>query len=898
MEVMRSLKYLATVTLILLSTLNFAVAQPGFISIDCGGKTSRIVAENNIRWVTDDNYTEDGYSVQLNDTSLPFYLQSYRVFPKPLNKSCYHLPVPPNLPFLLRLSFVSGNYSNQIPDFKYTIETQDMLALRNITNQIKAPIFQEMILVSGGGVLHVCLIRTSEDVDPFITSIELRNLQQGMYEQVSAGKMLYFGMRINAGAEDVVRFPEDPFDRLWVPLSNIKGAEKLTLKEQIFTNNTANLIPTIVMQTAISTEEDTIEIQFSRNVSNSSWLMYFAELEPSESRIFTVLIDNQIQKGPIKFERNYSATELDFELKEETSSFTLVKAFNSTRGPLINAFEMYQIVSTSPATSSTDVEALSDLNETSHLKSWISDPCFAVPWEGIRCNNTSNNIVRVSEINLSRRNLRGMIPPTLSQLTELIHMSLDNNYLTGQLPDLSNLTKLQTLYIQNNNLSGEIPNWIFQLHNLKELSIENNDFSGVIPKQLLTKPSLNFQYGGNKNLCTKKEDCTSKSHTMGVVLGVSLPIIFILTFLLVIMLYRKKYLTFLTHRTISQKDFSMVLVPNSSKSCSYTLEEMVTATENFSHKIGQGGFGLVFLGTLKQGKQIAVKVMSLFSKQGVAQFLNEVELLSRIHHRNLVSLLGYCNETRDLMLVYEYMSGGSLSDNIYDEEKNSKLTWRIKLKIALDAAQGLEYLHLGCTPKIIHRDVKTANILLDANFNGKLADFGLSRVSIDGEASHVTTTVKGTAGYLDPKYYSTQMLTEKSDVYSFGVVLLEIICGRRPIDLKLSQDKILLIDWVTPYVHLNNEMEEVTEIVDKNFDGKYNVESIKHMVKLGIRCVAGELSFRPTMTEVVGEIKEALKFEEENNEEIVAIVGHRDTHSNLGLKNYSYMEEETSSDIE
>lgn len=153
------------------------------------------------------------------------------------------------------------------------------------------------------------------------------------------------------------------------------------------------------------------------------------------------------------------------------------------------------------------------------------------------------------------------------------------------------------------------------------------------------------------------------------------------------------------------------------------------------------------------------------------------------------------------MLIYEHMPGGSLRDHLYGPRaEHSGLIWKRRLKITLDAAQGLEYLHVGCTPKIIHRDIKTANILLDNNLNGKLADFGLSKMTIDEQATHVTTAVKGTFGYVDPEYFVTQMLTEKSDVYSFGVVLLEIICGRQPVDVKLPTEEVNIIRWVTPYV--------------------------------------------------------------------------------------------------
>jgi serine/threonine protein kinase len=306
------------------------------------------------------------------------------------------------------------------------------------------------------------------------------------------------------------------------------------------------------------------------------------------------------------------------------------------------------------------------------------------------------------------------------------------------------------------------------------------------------------------------------------------------------------------------------MVLKAAKSRAFTLNEVKVATEDFSKKIGQGGFGSVFFGKLPEGKEIAVKVLSLFSKQGAQEFLNEVDLLSRVNHKNLVSLLGYCNESRELMLVYEHMSGGSLKDHLYGFSAGlTELNWKTRVKIVLDAAQGLEYLHQGCTPRIIHRDVKTANILLDSNMNGKLADFGLSRMTMDGEDSHVTTTVKGTPGYLDPEYFNTRMLTDKSDAYSFGVVLLEIICGRKPIDLRVEE--VNLIRWVTPYVErAGNSPCIMAEIIDKRLEANYCMESVTRVAKVAIRCVRAEPSSRPSVSEVVAELKEAIKLLEDD----------------------------------
>lgn len=305
-----------------------------------------------------------------------------------------------------------------------------------------------------------------------------------------------------------------------------------------------------------------------------------------------------------------------------------------------------------------------------------------------------------------------------------------------------------------------------------------------------------------------------------------------------------------------------IIMPNPTKSCSFTLDEMTAATQKFSGTIGKGGFGSVYFGKLPEGRDIAVKVLSLLCKQGVCQFLNEIDILSTVHHKNLVSLLGYCNESKKLMLLYEYMSGGSLKDRLYGE---SELNWKSRIKIALDAALGLEYMHAVCTPKIIHRDIKTANILLDSNLNAKLGDFGLSRIWIDGEVSHVTTLVKGTAGYLDPEYFSTEKLTEKSDVYSFGVVLLEIICGRPPIDVTQSADKRSITRWAAPLIEMDAISGNIEEIIDKRLGGNYNMESVTRVAKVAYRCVKAEPSSRPNVREVVAELTEAIKLEDNDS---------------------------------
>ncbi|KAH9326550.1 hypothetical protein KI387_006728, partial [Taxus chinensis] len=791
MEAIACRKQVSAVTLFLFCLLRrLANAQPGFLSIDCGAQGNLIDSETNITWVADDNFIDVGDKEKFTKSEgmgYEFYLQSYRVFPKPLNKSCYQLPVKSEVTHLLRLSFVAGILTGP-NGFNYSVEAQDMLYMRNLMfNTGQRMLVRGMILVTSDDLVHICLIRTSELYDPFISAIELRSLRPGMYTMAKPGTLLENYIRWDLGAKTQTRYPQDPFDRLWEPRSYSSGMI-VNSEEEISITRTGNFPPPVVMQTAMGLRsgEENVSLALGVSTTNTSLvIMYFAKLDTSETgyRHFNVGIGNTFSETSmqINLTASFSAVELAFPY-----SATKEVVLNLYEGSILNAVEFFGLVPTEHLTSSNDVETLNAVKSKFFLKSWTSDPCFPFPWEGIQCSESFNNTVKVSEINLSGRNLSGNVPPIFGQLTELVYMSLDNNALTGTLPNMSSLSKLERLHLQNNSFNGTVPQWLTKLPNLKELFIEYNNFSGVIPQQLLDNKLLTIKYGNNKYLCANKKSCLpsfnstsspSKRHILGLALGLTGGGATVTTILV---------------------DFSMVLVPKSSKSRVFTLEEMKTATENFRHTIGHGGFGHVYLGKLQEGKQIAVKVLSTFSKHGIAQFLNEIDLLSRITHKKLVSLLGYCNESKDLMLVYEYMPGGSLSDNLHDPAQPSKyphLDWKTRLKIALDAAQGLEYLHVGCTTKIIHRDVKTANILLDSELNGKLADFGLSRMNINGETSQINTTIKGTPGYLDPKYYQTHILTEKSDVYSFGVVLLELICGRRPLDTNRSPEKILLIDW-------------------------------------------------------------------------------------------------------
>ncbi|KAF8388904.1 hypothetical protein HHK36_025585 [Tetracentron sinense] len=231
----------------------------------------------------------------------------------------------------------------------------------------------------------------------------------------------------------------------------------------------------------------------------------------------------------------------------------------------------------------------------------------------------------------------------------------------------------------------------------------------------------------------------------------------------------------------------------------------------------------------------------------------QAKLLMRVYHRNMASFVGYCNEGSNMALIYEYMANSNLEDYLTGEDA---LSWEKRLRIAVDAAQGLEYLHTGCKPPIVHRDVKTANILLDKKLHGKIADFGLSKVFPNESGTHVSTIVVGTTGYLDPEYYISNKLNEKSDVYSFGIVLLELITGL-PAIIKNSAERIHIIQWVSPMLARG----EIRNIVDHRLQSDFDINSVWKAIETAMACVPQTSIQRPTMNYVLSELKECLELE-------------------------------------
>ncbi|CAA6665529.1 unnamed protein product [Spirodela intermedia] len=524
------------------------------------------------------------------------------------------------------------------------------------------------------------------------------------------------------------------------------------------------------------------------------------------------------------------------------------------------------------------------------LESWdinSVDPCS---WRMITCSSDGY----VSALGLPSQSLSGTLSPGVGNLTNLQSVLLQNNLISGRIPaEIGKLRKLQTLDLSNNQFSGEIPGSLGDLKNLNYLRLNNNSLSGSCPESLskvkgLTLLDLSFNnlsgsmpkisartfnIVGNSLICggsSYQSNCSAVSLdplsfppdelrtqpqpgggarrsrkvavTFGAIVG-SVAVAIAAGGLLLWWRHRRHQQIFFDVNDQYDPEVQLGHLRR------FSLKELRAATDHFNPKniLGKGGFGIVYKGRLQDGTVVAVKRLKDYNAAGgEVQFQTEVELISLAVHRNLLRLCGFCSTDSERLLVYPFMSNGSVASQL-KENVNGRpaLDWGRRKRIAVGTARGLVYLHEQCDPKIIHRDVKAANILLNEDFEAVVGDFGLAKL-LDHQDSHVTTAVRGTVGHIAPEYLSTGQSSEKTDVFGFGMLLLELISGHKALDLgRLANQKGAMLDWEA------SAGGKLVVMVDKDLKGGFDRVELEEMVQVALLCTQYQPAHRPKMSEVL-----------------------------------------------
>ncbi|KAI3965091.1 hypothetical protein MKX01_014022 [Papaver californicum] len=856
----------------------------GFVSLNCGGKEN-FTDSIGLEWKSDNRFSfGERATISVPNETRRQYM-SVRYFPENARKYCYTLDVNPRTRYLIRTTFLYGNFdnSNVYPKFDVSIGATHWSTI--VISDVNTIEVRELIVLASSPMISVCLSNATTG-QPFISTIELRPFNGSIYyTEHETEFFLAVSARINFGAlnQDPIRYPDDPFDRLWVSDSLQKANYLVDVArgtKKVSTNMPIDVYrderpPEKVMQTAVVGTNGSLTYRLNLDgFPGFGWAVsYFAEIEdlsPNDTRKFHFIVPGipYISKPTVDIQENAKGKYTLYEPGFTNMSFPFVfnfefaRASGSTRGPLLNAIEINRYLKINPG--SIDEAVMASLVSRHSLADWAGeggDPCLPVPWSWLRCN--SDPQPKIISITLSKKYLTGSIPLELTKLEGLVELWLDGNSFTGPIPDFTACKDLKIIHLENNLLTGEMPSSLTNLQKLKELYLQDNMLSGAIPSGLLLNQKLVFNYSGNPDL--DKEG--SKVHRLSIIVGVSVgAAVMLLAAVIFFLLYRERKRQIqrddVSSRTPSRRLVSSLSDTSVEAAYCFAYADLETATKRFEKQVGSGGFGMVYFGKMKDGREVAVKVLTSNSYQGKKEFTNEVTLLSRIHHRNLVQFLGYCQEEGKSILVYEFMHNGTLKEHLYGPLTREKsVSWIKRLEIAEDAAKGIEYLHTGCVPTIIHRDLKSSNILLDKNMKAKISDFGLSKLAIDG-STHVSSIVRGTIGYLDPEYYISQQLTDKSDVYSFGVILLELISGQEAISNKnFGANCHNIIQWARTQIESGN----IQGIIDPSLQNEYNIQSIWKIAEKALMCVQSHGSMRPSISEVLKEIQDALLIEKGAN---------------------------------
>lgn len=535
-----------------------------------------------------------------------------------------------------------------------------------------------------------------------------------------------------------------------------------------------------------------------------------------------------------------------------------------------------------------EVQALMSIKSSlvdphSVLNNWDSDAVDPCNWAMVTCSpdhfvislgipsqrisgtlsSSIGNLTNLQTVLLQDNNITGPIPSEIGRLQKLQTLDLSDNFFISQLPDsLSHMKGLNYLRLNNNSLTGPIPSSLANMTQLAFLDISYNNLSGPVPRL----NAKTFNIVGNPQICApgaeqncfrttlipsspnNSQDAQStkrpKSHKVALAFASSLSCICLLILGLGFLIWWRQRYNKQIFFDVNEQHREEVCLGNLKK---FHFRELQLATNNFSSKnlVGKGGFGNVYKGYLQDGSVIAVKRLKDGNAiGGEIQFQTEVEMISLAVHRNLLRLYGFCMTATERLLVYPYMSNGSVATRL---KAKPALDWPTRKRIALGAGRGLLYLHEQCDPKIIHRDVKAANILLDDDCEAVVGDFGLAKL-LDHRDSHVTTAVRGTVGHIAPEYLSTGQSSEKTDVFGFGILLLELISGQRALEFgKAANQKGVMLDWVKK-IH---QEKKIDLLVDKDLKNNYDRIELDEIVQVALLCTQYLPSHRPKMSEVV-----------------------------------------------
>ncbi|XP_024009528.1 putative receptor-like protein kinase At3g46340 isoform X2 [Eutrema salsugineum] len=840
----------------------------GFISLDCGLPPNEVSPYihpgSGLTYSSDSAFIQSGKIGRIEKKLEETYKKmvwTLRYFPDG-KRNCYSFNVKQGTNYLIRVRFVYGNYDgdNNNPIFDLHIGPNFWLSM-DLGDMKDGSTLEDIIHTPRSNFLDVCLVKTGTST-PFISSLELRPLPNNSYITTS-GSLRFWTRYYITDSKAFITYPGDAYDRLWIPYLNSTWKKiSTTLKA----NNTGSFnLPQVAVTTAATpanASEPLIYTDFLPFPNDKIFFfLHFSEVQvlgANETREFDIFWNGKVISEsfrPIYMQPKTVYNPYPVTCEEGKCVLELKKTRRSTLPPLLNAIEIYIVVDTPQSETNENDGMLASSNfmlvlTVRNIKAtyglnritWQGDPCVPKQflWDGLIC-----NIVDTST------------PPTITSL------NLASSGLTGTIADgIQNLTYLEKLDLSNNSLTGVVPEYLANLKFLTLLNLSNNNLNGSIPQALRDreKKGLKIIFDGDDKKPCLSGSCKKKFPVLILIVVVASVIVVIIVVLVLVFVIKKRNASSNVEAlppssTTPRENVTPTGISDSSiktKKKRFSYSEVMEMTKNLQRPLGEGGFGVVYHGDLNGLQQVAVKIISQSSAQGYKEFKAEVELLLRVHHINLVSLVGYCDERDHLALIYEYMSNVDLKHHLSGKHGASVLSWSTRLRIAVDSALGLEYLHIGCRPSMVHRDVKSTNILLDEKFTAKIADFGLSRSFQLGEESHVSTVIAGTPGYLDPEYYRTGRLAEMSDVYSFGIVLLEIITNQRVTDH--TREKSHITEWTAFMLNRG----DITRIMDPKLNGEYNSRSVWRALELAMLCANPSSGKRPSMSQVVVELKECL----------------------------------------